>query len=249
MRDSLPASDPVWLVIDAVAQLDTCGLHAQRRTGGAGRAGYDPEMLLTLLIWAWAQGIRSSRVIERLCGRDVAFRIICAGDVPDHVTISRFRAEAATVMEQLFSQVLMLCARVGMAHLGVVALDSVKIGSDASLKANHTAEGLGRAAAEQAQIDAERRPRWRRRPWPSMRPLTLLKMSCMARAAVGMRCPRSWSMSGRAPRVSPKRWLSWRPIPPSRPSGRRSWRLFGVAVKTALPSQWGCRRPRSAWRS
>jgi transposase len=156
MRDWLSGSDPVWLVISAVAELDTSTLDARRRTGGRGRAGYDPEMLLTLLIWAWAQGVRSSRVIERLCQRDVAFRIICAGDGPDHVTISRFRAEAAPVMEGLFAQVLMLCARVGMAQLGVVALDSVKIASNASLKANYTAEGLRRVGAVQAQIDAER---------------------------------------------------------------------------------------------
>ena len=105
-------------LISTVAELDTSALHDRRRTGGAGRAGYDPDMLLTLLIWAWAQGVRSSRVIERLCQRDVAFRIICAGDGPDHVTISRFRAEAAQVMESLFAQVLALCARVGMAPWG-----------------------------------------------------------------------------------------------------------------------------------
>lgn len=156
MRDWLPASDPVWLVISVVAGLDTSGLHASRRTGAAGRAGYDPDMLLTLLIWAWAQGIRSSRVIERLCGRDVAFRIICAGDAPDHVTISRFRAQAAEACEDLFAQVLVLCARLGMGQLGVVAIDSVKIASDASLAANRTEDGLRKPAAEQAKIDAER---------------------------------------------------------------------------------------------
>ena len=156
MRDWLPESDPVWLVISVVAGLDTSGLHAKRRTGAAGRAGYDPDMLLTLLIWAWAQGIGSSRVIERLCGRDVAFRIICAGDVPDHVTISRFRVEAAGVMEELFAQVLMWWARLGMGQLGVVAIGSVKLASNASLSANRTEEGLGKAAAEQAAIDAER---------------------------------------------------------------------------------------------
>ena len=156
MRDWLPASDPVWLVIGVVAGLDTSGLHARRRTGGAGRAGYDPDMLLTLLIWAWAQGIRSSRVIERLCDRDVAFRIICAGDGPDHVTVSRFRAEAAEAAEDLFAQVLGLCARLGLGRLGVVAIDSVKLASDASLSANRTEEGLRKAAAEQVEIDAER---------------------------------------------------------------------------------------------
>jgi transposase len=154
MRDWLPASDPVWLVISVVAGLDTSGLHAQRRTGGVGRAGYDPDMLLTLLIWGWAHGVRSSRVVERLCQRDVAFRIVCAGDAPDHVTISRFRAEAAEVMESLFAQVLVLCARVGMGQLGVVALDSVKIASNASLSASRTKDGLRKAAAEQAEIDA-----------------------------------------------------------------------------------------------
>jgi transposase len=156
MRDWLPASDPVWLVITVVAGLDTSGLHAKRRTGAAGRAGYDPDMLLTLLIWAWAQGVRSSRVIERLCQRDVGFRIICAGDAPDHVTISRFRAQTAEVMEELFARVLGLCARLGMGQLGVVAIDSVKIASDASLSANRTEDGLRKAAAAQAEIDAER---------------------------------------------------------------------------------------------
>jgi transposase len=153
MRDWLPKSDPVWLVISAVAGLDTSALHARRRTGAAGRAGYDPDMLLTLLIWAWAQGVRSSRVIERLCARDVAFRVICAGDAPDHVTISRFRAQAAEACEGLFASVLALCARLGMGQLGVVAIDSVKIASNASLAANRSENGLRKAAAEQAEID------------------------------------------------------------------------------------------------
>ena len=156
MRDWLPESDPVWLVISAVAGLDTAGVHAQRRLGGAGRAGYDPDMLLTLLIWAWAQGVRSSRVMERLCQRDVAYRIICAGDGPDHVTISRFRAALAGACEDLFALVLGLCAELGMGQLGVVAIDSVKIASNASLAANRTEDGLRQAAAEQAAIDMAR---------------------------------------------------------------------------------------------
>ncbi|WP_204903657.1 transposase [Mycobacterium riyadhense] len=156
MRDWLPESDPVWLVIKVVAGLDTSGVHAQRRVGGTGRAGYDPDMLLTLLIRAWAQGVRSSRVIERLCQRDVAFRVICAGDGPDHVTIARFRARAAGACEDLFAQVLALCARVGMGQLGVVAIDSVKIASDASIAANRTEDGLVKAAAQQAAVDMDK---------------------------------------------------------------------------------------------
>lgn len=154
MREWLGADDPVWLVISVVERLDTSVLRARRRVGGVGRAGYDPDMLLTLLVWAWAQGQRSSRVIERLCSRDIAFRVICAGDVPDHSTISRFRAEAAEAVEDLFAQVLRLCAGWGMGELGVVALDGVKIASNASISANRGEQGLRKAAAEQGVRDA-----------------------------------------------------------------------------------------------
>jgi transposase len=151
MREWLPASDPVFTLIDVVTALDTSAVHAVRRTGGVGRAGYDPDMLLTVLIFGWAQGQRSSRVLERLCRRDAAFRIICAGNTPDHVTISRFRADVAPHMDALFTQVLLLCGQLGLARLGVVALDGVKISSDASLSANRTEKGLRAAAAEAAE--------------------------------------------------------------------------------------------------
>ncbi len=93
MREWLPADHPVWLVITAVADhMDTSAFHAGRKTGGAGAAGYDPDMLVTVLVWAYAHGVVSSREIERLCRTDVGFRVICGGNLPDHVTFARFRA-------------------------------------------------------------------------------------------------------------------------------------------------------------
>src|SRR5580698_3612546 len=65
MREWLPAGHAVWLVIEAVRLLDTGAFHARRRTGGAGAAGYDPDMMVTLLVWAYANGITSSRRIGR----------------------------------------------------------------------------------------------------------------------------------------------------------------------------------------
>lgn len=157
MRSWLPVGHPVFWVIEVVDRLDTSKLHTARRTGGVGRPGFDPDMLLTLLIWAWSQGQRSSRVIERCCQQDIAYRIICAGDVPDHVTISRFRAAMDTTVQDLFSQVLVLCAELGMGRLGVVALDGVKIASNASTAANRTEDGLTAAAAAEAAAEAGRR--------------------------------------------------------------------------------------------
>ncbi|MGB3301741.1 MAG: transposase [Gordonia sp. (in: high G+C Gram-positive bacteria)] len=145
MREWLPDDDPVWLVISLVDRLDTSSLHGLRKTGGVGRRGYNPDMLLTLLIWGWAHGERSSRQLERLCHRDVAFRVICGGDPPDHVTISRFRVQASPLMPGLFTQVLAACAELGMGRVGVVALDGVKIASNASLSKNRTEKSLQKA--------------------------------------------------------------------------------------------------------
>src|SRR5690606_38199961 len=90
MREWLAADHPVWGLLDVVRLLDTTELHAQFKAGGPGRAGYDPDMMLALLCHAYSLGITSSRQIERLCWQDVAFRVICAQDVPDHTTIWRF---------------------------------------------------------------------------------------------------------------------------------------------------------------
>jgi transposase len=149
MREWLPPDHPVWLVIRAVDEhMDTSAFHAGRRTGGAGTAGYDPDMLVTVLVWAYAHRVTSSREIERLCGTDVAFRVICAGNLPDHVTFARFRADFPEAVGDFFAQVLVLCARLGMGKLGIVALDGMKIAASASKAANRTGEDLGRLAAE-----------------------------------------------------------------------------------------------------
>src|SRR6202050_4484007 len=149
MREWLPADHPVWLVISVVADhLDTAVFHARRKTGGAGTAGYDPDMLVTVLMWAYAHGVTSSREVERLCHTDVAFRVICGGNLPDHVTFARFRGDFPGAVAVLFAEVLKLCARLGMGRLGVVALDGMKIAANASKAANRTREGLAKVAEQ-----------------------------------------------------------------------------------------------------
>jgi transposase len=155
MRDWLAPDHPVWTVLAIVNRLDTSAFHQRRRVGGVGRAGYDPDMLLTLLIWAWLSGVRSSRRIERACADVVPYRVICAGDVPDHVTIARFRADHHQACRLLLSEVLVLAAQLGMGRLETVALDGVKMASNASLGANRTAAGLARAAEAEAARIAE----------------------------------------------------------------------------------------------
>src|ERR1051326_9244473 len=62
------------------------------RADGHGRAAFDPEMMVALLLYGYCQGERSSRVIEKRCVRDVGYRVITGGLHPDHASIARFRA-------------------------------------------------------------------------------------------------------------------------------------------------------------
>ena len=158
MSEWLPADHLVWFVLEVVDQLDTAVFHDRYVKGGPGRAAYDPQMLLAVLVYAYAVGQRSSRQIERLCSTDVAFRIACGQDVPDHTTIARFRARHEDAFAGLFTQVLMLCAQAGMGRVGTVAIDGTKIAANASLGANRTeawlAEQARRIVAEAAAVDA-----------------------------------------------------------------------------------------------
>lgn len=159
MREWLPEGHLAWFVLDVVDRVDTAGLHARRRLGGVGRRGYDPDMLLALLIYAYCTGQRSSRQIERLCEVDVAYRVICANVAPDHTTIARFRQEHEVHAVQLFTDVLVVCAEAGLATVGVVAVDGTKMACDAGLQANRTRESIQAQIREMfdeaAAVDAE----------------------------------------------------------------------------------------------
>src|SRR3954451_8006345 len=144
MREWLPADHLVWFVLEVVEQLDTSAFHrrARKLKATSGRAGFDPDLLAGLLLYAYCRGVRSSRQIERLCEVDVAFRIACADDVPDHSVIARFRQNHDKAFAGLFVQVLRLAARAGLGRFGTIAIDGTKIAANASIDANRTEEWL-----------------------------------------------------------------------------------------------------------
>jgi transposase len=150
MRDWLPGDHLVWTLLEMVDRLDTSAFHA-RRAGGAGRAGYDPDMLLVVLLLGYCMGVRSTRAIERACRTDVAFRIACAQDVPDHSVLARFRAANEAAFVDLFARVLQLAAGLGMVRFGTVAIDGTKIPANASIDANRGQAWLDRQAQELAE--------------------------------------------------------------------------------------------------
>src|SRR5882757_332341 len=159
VQEFIPEDDLAWFLIDVVGTMDTSAFHAKARLGGAGRAGYDPDMLLTLLIYAYCLGMRSSRRIEQLCRRDLGFRVVTGNRVVDHSTIAEFRAVHQDAIRGLFSEVLLVCAAGGLRQVGVVAVDGTKFGASAGLGKTRERDALAaehdRLAVKVEQMLAE----------------------------------------------------------------------------------------------
>jgi hypothetical protein len=111
-------------------------------------------MMVALLLYAYARGNRSSRGIERACVEDIAYRVVTGNLAPDHSTIAEFRCRHERPLGEVFSGVLGLCARAGLASVGVVAIDGTKMAASASSDANRDFGEIAREIlAEAAAID------------------------------------------------------------------------------------------------
>jgi transposase len=158
-REWLPAGHLVWFLLDVIGHVDTSAFHRRAKLGGAGRAPYDPDMLLAVLVYAYAGGLRSSRKIERRCREDVAFMVLSGLCYPDHVTIARFRRDHDAAMADLFDHVLVLCFRAGLGNVEHVAIDGTKMVADAAPSRTRDVKGLRgtgrRWLDEAAAVDEE----------------------------------------------------------------------------------------------
>src|SRR5919204_2259891 len=151
VRDWLPEGHFAWFVIDAVAQMDLAAFYAVYRQDGQGRAAFDPAVMVALLLYAYARGVRSSRAIERACEEDVAYRVLAANQKPDHATLARFVERHDAALAGLFSEVLALCAEAGLVKAGVIAIDGTKVAANASRDADRDYEQIAREILEQAK--------------------------------------------------------------------------------------------------
>jgi len=138
LTDWLPENHLVWTILGAVEQMDLERFEAAYRLGAAGRAPYDPAMMVALLMYAYARGNRSSRGIERSCWEDVAYKVITGMRTPDHSTVAEFRRRHETDIAELFDDVLGLCREAGLVSVGVITIDGTKIKADASMDQNRS---------------------------------------------------------------------------------------------------------------
>jgi transposase len=154
LQDWLPSDDWAYFLLDAVDQFDLAPFHAVSRGDGVGQAAFQPHLMVALLLDAYCLGVRSRRQIERLCERDVAFRVVAGHLRPDHATVTRFRQRHGEALQGRFTDLLRLGKEAGLVKLGVVALDGTKVAADAALEANRAYESI-RSAVETRLVAAE----------------------------------------------------------------------------------------------
>ncbi len=153
LREWLPAEHLVWFLSDVVDTLDLSAvLDCYEKQELRGRPGYDPTMLVKLLLYAYCVGKPSSRKIEKATYEEVPFRVLAAGQHPDHASIAAFRRRHLPALAGRFLEVLLLCRKAGLVKLGHVALDGTKVRANAS---RHKAMSYARMCEAEEQLSAE----------------------------------------------------------------------------------------------
>lgn len=150
LRQWVPDDDLVHFVIEAVNGMVLPSLKVNRR--GTGSAQYPPKMMLALLIYGYANGLFSSRRIERATWRDVAVRYLTADTHPDHDTICTFRRENFEAVSEAFLEVLKLAKAMGLLKVGTVSIDGTHVAAHASKDRNVRYDRAGELQ-EQLKLD------------------------------------------------------------------------------------------------
>jgi hypothetical protein len=113
-------------------------------------------MLVALILYSYALGVRSSRAIERACREGVAFKVITAMAVPDHSTIAEFRRRHEAAIGELFVSVLGLCGEAGLVRVGEIAVDGTRMRANASRDRNRGYESIVTEILQEAErVDRE----------------------------------------------------------------------------------------------
>jgi transposase len=117
-----------------------------------GRPAYDPVMLLKIVLYGYMVGVHSSRAIANACVERIDFRFLSGGLAPSFSTITKFRADHADALAELFSQSVSTAIKDDLVEMRDVAFDGTKVLANAS---KHKAMSYERMCAKVVQLHDE----------------------------------------------------------------------------------------------
>ena len=150
----VPEGHPVRAIWELVGTLDLKSFYAEIGSleGGAGRPVWDPQMLISLWIYAYKDGVSSAREITRLCEYHPAYQWLAGLGVVNHHTLADFRVHHKQGLDRLFIEVLGVLSHQGLISLKRVMHDGTKVkasAADKSFRRKATLEAhLERARAQ-----------------------------------------------------------------------------------------------------
>jgi transposase len=152
----LPEDHRARVLWEMVGRLDLSAFYdaIEAREHTPGHPATDPKILLTLWLYATAEGIGSARQLERLCTRDNAYRWICGGVSTNHHTLADFRVAHGDKLDALLTNLLAVLIKEGLLELRRVAQDGVRVRASAgaaSFRRRDSLEQCQEQAKEQVQ--------------------------------------------------------------------------------------------------
>ena len=129
-------------------EIDLTNFDARFRNDVTGATAYPPAMLLKVVLFAYSQGIVSSRDIASACQQHVTFIALSDDTAPHFTPLASFVSTLEDDIAKVFSQVLFICDRQGLIGREMFAIDGVKLPSNASKAKSGTCADFERHAAK-----------------------------------------------------------------------------------------------------
>lgn len=153
VSDCLPADHICFVINDIVEKIDISSIISSYSKNGC--LAYHPGMMIKILFYAYSQGIRSSRKIEKSIYENNAFRFLSANQCPDHGTINLFRKNHLTSLENIFAQIVVLCSDLKIMDPTNISIDGTILKANASKKNTFNLAEIDKAKKRIRKILAE----------------------------------------------------------------------------------------------
>lgn len=128
----IPQDHLCRLVKQVVFSLNTEAIES--KYSFSGQNSYHPKIMLSLLFYGYATGVRSSRKLKEKCIGDLTYIYLMQCYQPDHRTISDFRKDNIKEIENYFVEIVRIFHKLGFTQVGKIYIDGTKVRANASSK-------------------------------------------------------------------------------------------------------------------
>ena len=144
LNDAVRADNEARLIDVFVDSLSLEDYGFQIDHGENGRPAYHPGDLLKLFIYGYMNRLRSSRILEKECKRNIEVMWLLGNLHPDHNTISNFRRDNPKAIKKVFRETVKIADYFNLIGGTLIAGDSTKLRAQNSKKNNFNQKKIDR---------------------------------------------------------------------------------------------------------